>query len=121
MSDEIEIVSAMNTAEAQDHPTHNIAVARCCEAYNARFRAARASQDHLATARTEAREAYRLAMPPLSGSRNISNFVACVAHGMLIEAISGPDAARLLSAAQIANRVRPSQQDYPKFGYEKFA
>ncbi len=92
MSDEIEIVSAMNTAEAQDHPTHNIAVARCCEAYNARFRAARASQDHLATARTEAREAYRACRhaSTLSGSRNINNFVACVTHGMLIEVHQRP-------------------------------
>jgi hypothetical protein len=66
-------------------------------------------------ARIEARQAYRRAMPPLSGSQNISDFVACVAYGMLIEAIRGADAARLLSAAQIANRVRPSQPTYQKF------
>ena len=47
--------------------------------------------------------AYRSAMPPLTGPENIRDFIACTAHGMLIEAIDGPDAARLLYAAQIAN------------------
>ncbi|MGA8730419.1 MAG: hypothetical protein WB608_16825 [Terracidiphilus sp.] len=107
MSDELEIQSAFNTAEAPDHPTHNPAIACCCEAYNARLRAARASQEHMSMARIEARQAYCRAMPPLCSSQNISDFVACVAYGILIEAIRGSDAARLLSAAQIANRVRP--------------
>ena len=114
MRDELEIQSALNTSEAPEHSTHNPAVACCCEAYNARFRAALASKEHMSMARIEARQAYRQAMPPLSGSQNISDFVACVAYGILIEAIKGSDAARLLSAAQIANRVRPSQPAYQK-------
>jgi hypothetical protein len=41
-------------------------------------------------------------MPPLSGPENIRDFIACVAHAMLIGAILGPDGARLLYAAQVA-------------------
>jgi hypothetical protein len=35
-------------------------------------------------------------MPQLSGQENIRDFIACVAYGMLIKAITGPDGARLL-------------------------
>jgi hypothetical protein len=42
-------------------------------------------------------------MPPLSGHENIRDFIACVAQGILIEAISGSDGARLLYAAQVAH------------------
>lgn len=41
--------------------------------------------------------------PPLSGADNIRDFIACVAHGMLIAAIEGPAGARLLYAAQVAH------------------
>jgi hypothetical protein len=47
--------------------------------------------------------AYRHAMPPLTGEENIRDFIACVAQGMLIGAIAGPDGARLLYAAQVAH------------------
>ncbi|MGD0893618.1 MAG: hypothetical protein ABR923_19000 [Terracidiphilus sp.] len=102
---ELEIQSALNQGGEQDHPTLNPSVARCCEAYNARFRAVLAIREHACTARHEARLAYRMAMPPLSSPRNIGDFVACVAHATLIEAIEGSDAARLLYAAQVAHRV----------------
>jgi hypothetical protein len=42
-------------------------------------------------------------MPPLSGARNIRDFVACVAHAMALTAIDGPDGARFLYAAQVAS------------------
>ena len=45
---------------------------------------------------------YRHALPPLTGEDNIRDFIACVAQGMLIGAIDGPDGARLLYAAQVA-------------------
>jgi hypothetical protein len=41
-------------------------------------------------------------MPSLSGPDNIRDFIACVAHGMLIGAIRDTDGARLLYAAQVA-------------------
>jgi hypothetical protein len=52
-----------------------------------------------------ARQAYRSALPPLCGSDNIRDFIACVAHGLLLEVFQGPDASKLRYAAQIANSV----------------
>ena len=54
-------------------------------------------------------------MPPLSGHENICDFIACVAHGILIEAISGSDGARLLYAAQVAHTALnvPAQSRKP--------
>jgi hypothetical protein len=53
-------------------------------------------------------------MPPLSSQRQIGDFVACVAHATLIEAIDGSEAARLLSAAQVAHRILKSPSPQPK-------
>jgi hypothetical protein len=41
-------------------------------------------------------------MPPLAGHDNICDFIACAAHGILIEAIPMKRANQLLYAAQIA-------------------
>jgi hypothetical protein len=46
--------------------------------------------------------AYRNAMPPLIGFDNIRDFIACATHGLLIGAINGEDATKLLYAAQVA-------------------
>ena len=46
--------------------------------------------------------AYCEAMPPLSGYENIRDFIACAAHGILIEAIPEKRANQLLYAAQVA-------------------
>ena|ERR1700729_3106281 len=46
--------------------------------------------------------AYLRAMPPLSGYQNICDFIACVAHALVIEAIGAKDSERLLAAAKIA-------------------
>jgi hypothetical protein len=57
--------------------------------------------------------AYRRAMPSLSGAADIRDFIACTAHGILIEAIDPPEGARLLYAAQVARgalEVQPPRQ-----------
>jgi hypothetical protein len=41
-------------------------------------------------------------MPSLIGAQNIRDFVACVAHGMLLEAIEDRSGGKLLYAAQVA-------------------
>jgi hypothetical protein len=41
-------------------------------------------------------------MPPLSGSENISDFIACVAHAMTAQIISPFMSTKLLYAAQVA-------------------
>ena len=50
----------------------------------------------------DAFKAYREAMPPLSGAQNIRDFIACVAHGMLMDVFSSEEASKLLYAAQVA-------------------
>ena len=46
--------------------------------------------------------AYCQALPTLAGYENIRDFIACVAHGILIEAIPQNRANQLLYAAQVA-------------------
>jgi hypothetical protein len=50
----------------------------------------------------EAGPAYCKALPPLAGYECIRDFIACVAHGILIEAIPQKRANQLLYAAQVA-------------------
>ena len=81
----------------------NPAIARCSNAWKVTYDASRARGEEVPYARVLAHEAYRTAMPPLTGARNIRDFIACTGHGMLIGAIDGSDGARLLYAAQVAN------------------
>ena len=59
-------------------------------------------------------------MPPLLGAENIRDFIACVAHGMLIGTIENKDATKLLYAAQVAYLAlnRPNPKRTPKSAAE---
>jgi hypothetical protein len=46
--------------------------------------------------------AYCKAMPPLADYESIRDFIACAAHGILIDAIPKKSASQLLYAAQVA-------------------
>jgi len=89
--------------------SENPAVARCCEAY------ARVSRSPPTRARATSMPLSTVQKPSQSPAcalqpENIRDFIACVAHGTLIGTIQGPDAARLLYAAQVAHtRPAPSQ------------
>ena len=91
------------SSHASSPASANAAVARCCDAWTLACNAASASGKGQISATFEGEEAYRKAMPPLSGGDNIRDFIACAAHGMLIGAIQGPDGSRLLYAAQVAH------------------
>ena len=55
-------------------------------------------------------------MPDLSGYQDIRDFIACVAHGMLIGAIDAIEGPKLLYAAQVASGVlrhEPKEQKQP--------
>ena len=54
----------------------NPAIVRCCDAWNKTYRARKACQKSTLIALLAANEAYRNAMPPLSGTRNIGDFIA---------------------------------------------
>jgi hypothetical protein len=102
----VSAISAIPTPESPDSSTaalENPAVARCCHAYTQALKAATQQGKDRFARTADAGRAYRQAMPPLSGHENIRDFIACVAHAMLIDAISGSDGARLLYAAQVAH------------------
>lgn len=109
----INLFQAPSEGQSTDPALSNAAVARCCDAGVTARRAAIAKgfPDYKAT--TAARDAYRKSMPPLSGSENIRDFVACVAHGMLIEVFSNTDSAKLLYAAQVAGGIAKKREAAP--------
>jgi hypothetical protein len=69
-------------------------------------------------ARVAAHKAFQKSLPPLAGQENIQNFIACVAHGMLIGAILSQDGARLLYAAQVAKAAANSPAPQSKTNKE---
>lgn len=98
----------------------NPVIARCCGAMDRTF--SKAYAEHLRRegkspkegddssfayiyALREARKAYRAAMPALCGANNIRDFIACVAHGILLEIFERSDATKLLYAAQVASAI----------------
>jgi hypothetical protein len=100
--------------EASNPIPENAAIARCMSEWQRVYREKRAKKESSFSASREAAPAYRRAMPPLSGQENISDFIACVAHGMLIGAINGTDGTKLLYAAQVALGTIRRQPSTPK-------
>jgi hypothetical protein len=80
----------------------NPAVAQCTEAWRRAFRSVLKKKNSEELAHLEAGAAYRMAMPPLVGYENISNFIACVGFGMLMVVFVDGEGTRLLYAAQVA-------------------
>jgi hypothetical protein len=94
----------------EEIPAPTSAVTRCSEARENAYRVALSTRDNdepecrrVDRAEKTAAKAYREAMPPLSGSENIRNFIACVAQGLLLKVFTAPESTQLLYAAQVAN------------------
>jgi len=88
----------------------NPAVARCVQAYNDAYEAViQKPGKQVRDAKFEGKFAYRQSLPPLIGRRNIRDFTACVAHGMLLDIIETADGTRILYAAQVAANTRNQQ------------
>jgi len=83
----------------------NHAIARCARAFHDAYREEFAKQGSTSEATNKAGEAYRAILPPLTSRDNCRDFIACVAHGMLLGAISEKNAGKLLYAAQVALSV----------------
>lgn len=81
----------------------NAAIQRCLDAWNAIYLPAIAKGFSDVTAARQSAHAYRAAMPTLTTPLNVSDFIACTAHGLLIGAIDEKRAAKLLYAAQVAS------------------
>jgi hypothetical protein len=93
-----------------EHPDYrramrNLAVAHCQKAYDRAYRRKFKESDSKAVAGYHANEAFKAAMPLLVGSRNIRDFIACVAFGMESGAIMEDTATKYLLAAQVALRA----------------
>lgn len=110
-----EITKALNTPSpvtkvspppGSSHPGTRAALKRCCtawqRAYNAHMRAHNYDRFEKLDATHEASVAYCNAMPLLTGQDGVRNFIACVAHGILIDAIPREKSGSLLYAAQVA-------------------
>jgi len=93
--------------------TAHAALTRChdawLQAYNARMQKKRRESRGSAEseAEQEAAAAFRAAMPQLADYCGIRDFIACVAYGVLINAIPSARAGQLLYAAQTAVSLLP--------------
>jgi hypothetical protein len=91
------------TTTPDPRPTNpKTAVRRCCAAWKRAFDAHVTEHDNKAWAARPAAEAYCNAMPMLSGYEGVRDFIACAAHGILINAIPQDRTSQLLYAAQVA-------------------
>ena len=97
---------------------HSTAVERCCRAWNLTLEAALDEGINLVSSHLRANEAFRNAMPPLTTARNIRDFIACVAFGMMANTIDYAFAPKLLYAAQMAQvaQRRVTAQHHPPSG-----
>ena len=113
-----------NQPSAQNIPTiGNLAVVCCLEAYERAYKSWLAKDGNRYAATDYAGRLYRAAMPAPSGRDGIRDFIACVAHGVLIGAISATDSKVLLYAAQVAqsalrDNTAPKASEPPKASVE---
>ena len=91
------------------------AIDRCDRARTAAYKAEFALSKSRAVASITSAEAYREALPPLCGTKNIRDFISCVAHGLLIGVIDESKSSRLLYAARIAlTSIRETKGKQPR-------
>jgi len=105
MIDAAELSTDESDCEVPDRLTENDAVARCVRAWRITMKNECAELDEDEEeheAREAANAAYLHALPPLSGYRNICDFIACVSNGSMVGAIRQKDAEHLLASAKIA-------------------
>ena len=104
---ELSLVEAIPLPALQPNPKQSrAAIKRCCAAWQRVYDAYMVGKNGSGIAQVvaahEAGPAYCKAMPPLAGYENIRDFIACAAHGILIDAIPQKRANQLLYAAQVA-------------------
>ncbi|MGD0293742.1 MAG: hypothetical protein ABSB30_07790 [Terracidiphilus sp.] len=109
MTEATQTAPAPSAAEEPSINTENPAVVRCVSAWAAAYKEAKAQNKDNYDASKEATQAYRNAMPSLSGFENTRDFIACVARGILLGVIDGKIGAKLLYAAQVALSAVPRQ------------
>jgi len=101
------------SAASHSEGSGNAAIDRCLAAYAAARKKARAAGKSGSEADSAGKEAYLRALPPLVGSQNVGDFIACVMRGSIENVIFDFEINKFLYAAQVANCVK-SQQPAPK-------
>ncbi len=114
MTEALQTIPAPSEANEPIAASANPAVARCLNAWARANKAERAKGKNKYDASVEADSAYLRAMPPLSGSENISDFIACVAHAMIVHIFTDDTATKLLYAAQVAHTTNRGHSTPPK-------
>jgi len=109
MTQQFEDSVEMNPALALDPSATNPAILHCCEAWTRAYRTVFATGKSTDSAWSEARKAYRLALPTLTSPQNISDFIACVAHGVVLQVFLDTTSSKLLYAAQVAHTAQAGQ------------
>lgn len=85
-------------------PSANEAVQFCLEIWKEAYDKAISNGKTEYFASKDAHNAYRDAMPDLTGLAETQDFIACVGRGILVGAIDQDEAAKLLAAARIASQ-----------------
>jgi hypothetical protein len=112
----------IETVEKPSPALENPAIARCAEAWKDAYRTQFEEEAHAADAMRKAGEAYRAALPPLTTRDNCRDFIACVAHGILLGAIDDKSSGKLLYAAQVALfAVASEEKSREMAGYAVYA
>jgi hypothetical protein len=100
----------------------NPAISRCAEAWDEAYNEQMEEDEDEYGAAKIAGEAYRAALPPLTSRDNCRDFIACVAHGILLGAIPESSAGKLLYAAQVAlGAVSAEEKSREMAGYAVYA
>ena len=112
----------IETVEKPGPALANLAISRCAEAWEDAYREQMEEDESEYSATKKAGEAYRAALPPLTSRDNCRDFIACVAHGILLGAIPETSAGKLLYAAQVAlGAVSAEEKSREMAGYAVYA
>jgi hypothetical protein len=114
MTEAIQSITAPSEVDKPIPAPENPAIARCMSAWKLTYQKELAKGTSSISSAHCANQAYRRALPPLSGQENIRDFIASVAYGLLIDAINDRTGPKLLYAAQIAYSTVRSQSAPPK-------
>jgi hypothetical protein len=92
----------------------NRAVTRCSDAFTRVYKAEMAKGSLEIMAIKRAGRAFKNEMPTLIGCDDIRDFLACVARGILLDAIDPVQASRLISSARAALKFAKNDADTQK-------
>jgi hypothetical protein len=108
------------------YPIPNVAVIACSSAWAAIIKEESEKLDNstetdprkrleeVETCRRKGKIAYCESLPKLSSRDEVTDFIACVVHGMALDIIPGPEGTRLLYGAQVALGSLAPRKKYKK-------